>query len=68
MKQLHHPRVVRTAANKTMNFSFILLIAMLFPLQAAGNVWLDTYGDKWFYEVRVPAGEVMAGNWSNPAL
>ncbi len=45
-----------------------LLLALMFPLQALGNVWLDSFGQKWFYEVRGLSGKVLAGSWYNPAL
>jgi hypothetical protein len=35
---------------------------------AEGNIWKNSFGQQWFYEVRKSAGEVLAGTWSESAL
>lgn len=45
---------------------FLLLCSLLFATTAAAssaNVWQDSQGQVWFYEVRSSGGEVLAGNW-----
>lgn len=45
-----------------------LAILLFVPLSSWANVWQDSFGQRWFYEVRSTAGETMAGTWWESSL
>jgi hypothetical protein len=61
-----NPRIDQSRRRKAAALAVTLLL--LFPLQVLANVWLDSFGKQWFYEVRSVPGEVVAGSWSEPSL
>lgn len=46
----------------------LILLAMPFKALATDNLWINTFGQQWFYEARSYAGQVLAGTWWESSL
>lgn len=64
------PRRWRMAATRALSLLLpCLLLLIEVPAAAADtNLWRDTHGQVWFYEVRSSGGEPMAGTWWDGGL
>ncbi len=57
---------VRPGRAARISLGLTILIALSIsakPALAADNIWQDTFGQGWFYEVRSSSGQMLAGTW-----